>query len=105
MRQGCLGTGSKLAGRVVAAARVAYETKASAWRGPKTYLLASTRVERHDHSVHERDVKLFGEVEDALEQREWEGDDGYVARHTSMMARGSMDALGEWWLWSSMSNR
>lgn len=32
-----------------------------------TYLLASAGVESHDHSVHEGDVELFGEVENALQ--------------------------------------
>ena len=34
--------------------------------GCYTHLLASTRVESHHHSVHERDIELFGEVENAL---------------------------------------
>lgn len=31
-----------------------------------THLLPDTGVESHHHSVHERDIELFGEVEDAL---------------------------------------
>ena len=67
MRQGCLGTGSELVGRVVAAHELQVRLTGARWKAIWTYLLPSTRVEGHDHSVHEGDVELFGEVENALD--------------------------------------
>ena len=37
----------------------------------ETYLLPRTGVETHHHPVHERDIELSGEVEDALKEDEW----------------------------------
>ena len=73
MRQGCLGTGSELVGRVVAAHELQVRLTGARWKAIWTYLLPSTRVEGHDHSVHEGDVELFGEVENALESCELGG--------------------------------
>lgn len=53
-----------------------------------THLLASAGVEGHDHSVHERDIELFGEVEYALM---------HLGEYRVRGKRDEMKRLPPWW--------
>ena len=91
--QDVLGTVSGFVAQVVAKERVDWIYIMLSSIEHDTYLFPGTRVEAHHHPVHERDIELPVEVEDALQTSEHMMSTVHVGR-TSMAEMRSIDACG-----------